>query len=329
MTVILMRWNAFDLVGKSVKKTQQLLFPIKFRYWMKLGFVSLLSKNSGSFLKGNNGLNFSVPSSNKDVNSVTGNAISNLSEKSYIGILGLIMGVGVILALIWSFITSVFTFIFIDALVKKDYKIKKSWKENKGNGASFFGFRIVTALINLAVIGLIFLPLILSIIDVGLKEFISTISFSVFLSFMISIIFAVIWLLLFGIFIGFVLDFALPEMYRQGIGIIGGIKRMWENIKVQKVESLVYLVAKIALGIVVGLISLIALIPVGLVFLILGLIILVPLWFISKILMFIFLVPVFLLFIYAFNVVVLPLNVFLKYFSLLVYEKLFRVKLFR
>lgn len=322
-----MKWNAFGLAEPAIDKTKELLFPIRFGYWMKLGLVSLLSVGTGM------GGSIRVPSSggssfsNKKIANITGNVISN-SQKAAIGLIGtLVFALGIIY-LIWNFITSIFTFVFIDALILKDYSIKKSWGKNKSQGVSFFGFRILISVLSLLAIGLIFLPLIVQLLQNGVINYFTNNSFSrILITLIPSIILSLLWLLILGIFMMFVLNFSLVDMYKNKIGITRSIKNTFRQIRTQKLESFVYLLANFVFSIAIAVLFLIVLIPIIIVFGLIGLALFFGIFIFSKIVAIIILVPYVIFVIYAFSVVLLPFSVFMRYFSLLGYEKLFATKL--
>jgi hypothetical protein len=329
-----MKWNAFEFVEPAIDKTRKLLFPIKLKYWFKLGFVSLLSAGN----RFGSGSNFSFPSSSNKDSSITGNAISNLTDKINWTLVGVLAALFVVIGLIFTFIQSVFSFIFIDALVKKDYQIKKSWAQHKSKGISFFWLRLVMGLICLAVVVLIFLPAIIQIAQVGFKEFFSSASLlHLILTFLPSLIFLGLWIIIYSVFMTFVTDFALPESYKNSVGVWEAAKRTFRNLNNQKVEGLVYVLAKIVLGIAVAIISVIALvillIPVLIVAGIIALITVLPAYFISKtaaiVVAIVIGIPYFLFALYVFIVAILPLTVFLRYLGLIAYENMFKTRILK
>jgi hypothetical protein len=322
-----MKWNAFSLVDPAIKKTGELLFPFNLKYWMKLGLVSLLS--SGTSFRGNSGSNYSAPSSDKD-STITTNAIASIPSKYGWGLIGLLVSIGLIFVLIMQFISSVFTFIFLDAVINKDYKIKQSWRKNKSKGLSFFGFRIITGLISLIVILAILSPILIQMYNMGLENFFTPENlWSMLGTFLVSILLFLTWIILFGIFMTFVVDFALPDMFKNNLKITRAMKNTFAKIKTQKYSSFVYILSKIVIAIALGIGTLIALIPVSIVAVIIGAVIFIPLFLLSKIIFIIILIPYVIFFLYILNVVILPLSVFAKYFSLLAFEQLYNTKILK
>ncbi|MEA3329661.1 MAG: hypothetical protein U9Q06_02865 [Nanoarchaeota archaeon] len=336
-----MKWNAFSLIEPAIKKTEGLLFGDAFslKYWMKLGFVSMFSMNriGGGFKSGGGGRNFTLPSTkNERVSNITGNAVSKFSGTTA-GIVGLIAVIGLMIGLIFNYITSMFTFVFIDALFKKQYSIRQSWGESRSKGCSLFFFRIIIAIITFGGILLIFSPLIIQIASVGIGNYFENFNLLFFIGqVLLYLLLLVVWVFLISIFLTFVYDFSLVDVYTNSIGFTSAIRRTFHNLRDQKLEGLVYWLAKLVIGIVTGM----AVLLLGIIYLVLllfvggllGLIILLPVYLISKSILAIIAlsiilgIPFLLLAFYLFNVLVLPLSVFVRYFAILGYEKLYGKK---
>jgi len=335
-----MKWNPFNLVEPAINKTKSLLFPINPKLWLKLGIVSLFSIygrcSGGGGSPGGNVSNLSIP--HNQTSAVTGNAVSSFAKNSIIGgIISIFLVIFAAIALVVNYITSMFTFVFIDSLVKKECFVKKSWGNGKSFGMSLFLFRILFAVVNLLVIGLIVLIPILKVFSKGgfEKFFESTSILGIVLTFLPYLLLFILWIIVISIFITFVIDFSLLNMYKNSNGIVSSIKQTFKAVNNQMLESFIYLLAKIVLGIGIGLISIFAfvllLIVAAIPGLVIGVLLFLMLFFISKALaigiVILFGIVYLFLFIYAFVVLILPLSVFISYFSMLCYEKLLKVKL--
>jgi len=222
--------------------------------------------------------------------------------------------------LLLNFISSVFNFIFIDALVKKKYSIKQSWEELKSLGFSFFLFRILFGLI---LILLITIPILLFFLKFGQSENIFTALGPLIILLLIPLF--LILILLIGIFLSFVHHFSLVDMYKNKIRITRAIKNTFRNINLQKKESLVFILATMVLGIAINILSLIVLFLILLILIPIG--ILFYFIFLSNLILGIILsIPILIFLIYFINVALLPLYSFMRYFSILSYEKIYNQK---
>jgi hypothetical protein len=321
-----MKWNAFDLFDPAFNKTKELLFPIDLKYWIKLAFVSLLSSGN-SYGSGLRSSSFNLPSqtSRESTNEITGNVVSGLDKVTF-GLIGGLLVVGTLLLLLFKYITSTFTFIFIEAVIKKNFTIKESWRNNKGNGLSFFGFRLISGIVFLGVSALIFLPILVRIFKIGFETFFDTLSITSLGAFILFFILFLIWVFLFSTFMTFVSNFSLIDMYKNSVGITRAIKNTFGLMRSQKLESFVYFVAVIVFGVVVGIISLLILLPFLLVFGLIGFVLYLIFSFISSVVMVVVLVIYGIFLMYLLVMVFLPFRVFLRYFSIFGYEKLYNAK---
>src|SRR3989338_7865824 len=251
-----MQWNAFNNIGESIQRTKQLLFPFKLGYWAKLTIVSVLSdfggSGGGSSFNSSNTYSPKSPANESNVGAV-------LSKTAAIPLIGVFLAIGLVIGLLISYITSRFSFIYIDALKNKEYSISQGWRVFKPLGNSFFLFKIVFSLISIAIIALILSPFIIIVLQQGFVEYFNTRGlWGIFLDALPSAILLIIWIILVSIFMSFVVDFSLPYMYQKKVGIKKAIADTFAKIRLQKAESAVYIVAKILTGISTAIIGLIA-----------------------------------------------------------------------
>jgi len=334
------RWNPFMLVPASFRKVKALLFPIKAGYWFKLGFVSLFSIY-GYTSRGGNGNNIRIPSggdssgtSTNEVSKITGEAVSNLAGKGFIaGIVGFVVLLLALIALVFNYITSALTFVYVDALVNKGFKIKSSWKKNNYNAVSLFWFRIVVGLIHLcALVIIISLPILKILRTGGFETYFTDASFfPIFLDFLPYFVLLVIWGTIFTVFMTFAIDFSIIHTYKNSVGMSAAVKDMFRAVKNEKMQAYIYWYSKYLFSMVVGLIMAIAsivliLIPIIIYFILLFAILaagggaLFTAYIIFGVLLLLFII-------YIISVITLPVTTFLSYFSLLSYEKMFDTKL--
>ena len=108
-----MKWNAFKLIEEAFSKTKERLFPFNFKDWFRLGFISALASQKS--------LNFNSSFNSADLSSFSGNSGEKIKdffrEKGLI--LGGILSAFFIFYLFFSYLQSVFNFIFVDNLIEK------------------------------------------------------------------------------------------------------------------------------------------------------------------------------------------------------------------
>lgn len=319
-----MKWNSFNLVSPAIKKTQERLFPFNFKEWFKLTIISILAGGRGGSGNFNSGYSGGGTGGTSGGNWEQASAQVRDFVKKYWIFGALIFSVIFIIGTIFSYIQSVFTFIFIDSLV--DNKAKFTFRKNHSKGVSLFFVKFFITIVTLIVIGALAFPYIYNfMID---KPIISTVGIPYII---FSIAALLIYLLLLWIVFLFLYDFAVPYTYVKGTSVGFSIKQTWKNIMQNKLEVFVYWLARLVLGIAMAIIALVIIIAALIAFGIIGLIIFgigfllfkliggVLLFIILAVIVGIILVLAFLL---AMGMVMLPFTVFSRYFELLNFEKL-------
>lgn len=336
-----MKWNAFDLISPAIQKTKKRLFPFDFKEWFKLMIISLLAGMKGSnfnVYSGNAGdyaSNFRKQPTSPQGEDVVGKI--DFSEafktiiKKYWWIGGIIFLVLFIFINIFTYIRSVFSFIFIDALINKESEF--TFRKNHSKGLSLFLFKFVITIISLAV----FVGLACPYFYHAMKS--NPILTSVGIAYIIfSVIALIIYFLLLWILFLFLQDFVIPYMYSKEVPTIFALKQIWKEILENKVEILVYWLARLLLGIGIGIISIfITGVIILAVFILAGIIFLVGFLFyklVGGLAVFIFLGAIIgfilvLILIVSMLMLILPLSVFYRYFQLFNFEKLTNIKILK
>ncbi len=243
---------ATDIITPAIEKTKELFFPINPKYWLKLGFVNMLSGNqAGSYSGGsggNTGSELSKISFREAVRSFNSEALVFLSQYGYV--IGFFALLFYLLSITLAYLGSMFTFVFFEGITNRNFEIKKSVNHTKKQTVSLFMFRFVFGLISLASLGVILWPVIQAFMSNSLAD----IS-------LISLIPNIIGFFIFAIAIGFLMfivnDFLVPIMYLKNYGI----NEAWHHFKKiagnKKTEILIYMLMKFVLGIASGIIALI------------------------------------------------------------------------
>jgi hypothetical protein len=254
---------AADIISNSFEKTKQLFFPIRKDYWFKMGLVSLLGgTQSGGF---GNGYSGGSGSGNKDLDNlfkgmtfreiltrINHVGIEFMSKYGYI--VGIAFAIIFLLAQVFSYIGSIFTFVFLDGIVKKEIKIRRSISETRTQAVSLFFFRLVVGLISLAGFLLCIFPLISAFFNNRLADF----NFWLLIPMILGLI---LFYTTLGIFLFLVYNFAVPLMYLKKYTFGQGWQYFLKIASGKKFEIFLYWLIKIGLGIVSGIVMLIILIP--------------------------------------------------------------------
>ncbi|MBC5792656.1 MAG: hypothetical protein H8Z69_01315 [Nanohaloarchaea archaeon] len=290
-----MSWHATDAIDETVEKTKDFLMPFDLGLWSRLALVV--------FFVGSISLSVPLPP-------LPPEAFMALTEISGIGVsaafIAGIIAVSFIIGLGMLFLSSVFNFVLFQGLIEENFDLGSLFSQNIGRGIQFMSFQLVALLA-----GIIFLA------GTFALAFVQPL-------FLIPAVIVLIPLaVISGIVMTLVHDFVLPEMIKKDTNLITSLKSVYPDLKDQSFEVLIYVVLKIAISLAVGfavsfgsiaaiillavvlgipaaILSMIG-IPVGGIAIMLGLI--------GFVILMVFIVAV-------------PVNVFMYFYALNVYEKL-------
>ncbi|OGJ17360.1 hypothetical protein A3K73_06050 [Candidatus Pacearchaeota archaeon RBG_13_36_9] len=329
-----MKWNAFNVVSPAIDKTGERIFPFQFGEWLKLTIISCLAAGRrGGFNGGSGGGGGSGSGGSGSGSADLENFKSQVREfiRNYWIFGALIFSVIFVIATILSYISSVFTFIFIDSLVEK--KARFTFSKNHSKGVSLFLFKFVVTIITLLIIGGLAFPYVYNFMAGNPILSSVGIPYIVF-----SIIALIVYLILLWIVFLFLYDFAVPYTYAKGTSIKFSLGQIWGKIRENPLEVFVYWLARLVLGIALAIIAVIIAILVFIVFALIGLLIFgigfllykliggLLFFIILGVIVGIILLAVFLI---AIGMCLLPFTIFSRYFELLNFEQLTGIKLFK
>ena len=322
---------AIDILNDTFNKTKEQFFPIKVKYWLRMGFISMFGgRRTSSSSGGNSGYN----SSGKDFPGMNFSEIVtkvNTEGLNYFSQYGLITGIGIfvlyLISLFFTYINSVFMFMFMEGLFNKDIRIKKSFKDNNKLGVSLFSFRFILGIISLIVTLLIFSPLLQAFVSNTLVNFNYWLLIPMFITW-------ILFLIVIGILMFLVYDFVVPIMYLKKFAFSPAWKHFLQIASKKKLEIFLYWLIKIGLSLASVIVSFLIVIPLLFVilllaipFVLLGLGIYFLFNFIAGelgaiISVSVFGVMCFFLFIYLFSVVFVPIPAFFRMYSIEMVKKL-------
>ncbi|MFB6114779.1 MAG: hypothetical protein ABEK04_00675 [Candidatus Nanohalobium sp.] len=244
-----MAWYALEDLDEAMEKTKEILLPFDLMTWTKIGIIAL-------FVGG--GMNIpSAPtgpqSGGQDVYTPDGgdSAADNFSTGAMNNITGMATGgvtnglavaiVLVVLAVVgfFTYISSVFEFIYYQTILDEEPTIIKDFSKHSGKGLRYFGFKIG-----------FFLLILLSIVLLGgaftVNMALGAIALILWIPFAIAAV----------IFAGLVHDFALLKMIETDQGLIEAWRNVWPDIKREWRQVAVYMVVKFFIGVGIALASL-------------------------------------------------------------------------
>ena len=255
------------IMGEAFAQMKRILFkPFRFKKWLKFGFIVFIAEIFSKGFRNNFDLQgfLREPEGKQFILAIVAFCKTHLSLVIGIGI-GLI--ISIILYFLFTYLASVFSFVFLDGVVKNKPEIKKSFRENKQKGKSYFLFNIFFGLISLALLALINAFPVYFIIK---NKFFEQSGFlSIFLVVAGWAVVSLIHLLLIAVIAFFVEDFVLPIMYKQNLRFKQAWCKFWPIFKSRQKNFFLYLLLKFGLSIVgaifAGIVLIIPLIILGLI----------------------------------------------------------------
>jgi len=264
--------SAVDVITPAFQHArQQLVQPFRASQWAKLGLVGLLAGEMSSSGGGCNPGTFQMPTPPNHSQRFLEIGMAGASPMVYASLIAVLIVAGLVLMVLFLYLSSVMRFVLFDSVVAKECRIRDSWSRRQGPGRRYFVWQI-----------LLFLAWIVGLtILVGIPA---------------GFAFAVGWLrepknhmiplilggmALFFVVLVFVVaqlvvhvmtkDFVVPQMALEEISAIEGWRRLWPQIMTEKGGYAAYIGMKIVmaigaaivLGVVSAIVVLLFLIPVG------------------------------------------------------------------
>jgi uncharacterized membrane protein len=259
--------SAVDSISLAIEHTKQQVFkPFRLGQWTRLAIVGLLAGELSS--GGCNGSSFN-PARHPGGGHSPFPTFPGVDFALLGGLIATLIITGIVLGLIFMYISSVMRFILFDSILAKQCHIRAGWNRRQGPGWRYFLWKLVYAFASFGgFIVLVGVPLAFAF-SVGWlqhpKEHIFQLVFGgIFLGFALLvfvIVLAVIYVL--------TKDFVIPQMALENIGAFEGWRRLWPMIQAELGGYVAYIGMKIALAIAAGIV-------VGIATVILGLIIAIP-----------------------------------------------------
>ncbi|AQL42463.1 hypothetical protein BV210_06935 [Halorientalis sp. IM1011] len=232
---------AVDDVGDALDATRAFLFPVDRSRWLRLAVVAF-------FVAGGFGLN--GPVNGGSSMSSSGGEISELPEPIPEDVLVLLALVAVVVAafvLVLGVIGSIMEFVFVESLRSDAVHVRRYARRYLSAGLRLFAFRLVVFLLAAgAVVGVVAVAgpagPVLSWSD---AQILSAVLLALPL---ILVLFPLVALI-----DGFTVDFVVPVVVLQDRSIIGGWRRFWSTLRTNLWQYATYVLVAFLLNIVIGL----------------------------------------------------------------------------
>ncbi len=263
-----MKGNFSEIIKASVEWTKTILFrPFDFKKWCFLFIISLFAFQ----LHGgcNSSFNSSSNQPSKKSDNIQQEATKPLSLKEgfenfvdekgknfIFSIIGIICLVIISLYMLFTWLYSIFSFIFIESIINNDASIKKPFKKNKSLGNSFFGWNICCFIIFIGI--LIFLTKLSysSLLSLGIFEEGGSVPFGKIAFTLLPYILTVIIIMVLGFLLSFFIsNFALVIMYKDRTSILNTLPKAFSLIRLNLSSSIKFMFVKFGLWIITSLMS--------------------------------------------------------------------------
>lgn len=276
-----MSWYAIDAVDRSFSRTRKALFePFNFWKWAKLAIIIFLLGGVSSYGSSSNynigsedlKNNFSIIEPGQVPNlpfDMDDTAFSFIYPVGYVypepqlaTVVAVIIFI-LLLALIFSYVSSVMEFVFVESLVRNEVKFWAYSRRFLKKGFNLLLVRLALGLVFLALFGIALLPLIPII-----REVTSGFSLPASLGGFLWIVGVIIVLILLAVAINSLLSLAIPLSIYRNKGILSAFKLVFGNFRKSWQEVVVYWFIRFLLEIGI---TILAIFLLGLMILVLGL----------------------------------------------------------
>ena len=298
---------AFSRLDGAFQRTKSLLWPIRWGVWLRLALIALFVGGGVSF-PNISGYNFNEG----DLPPGIGDTLPEIATV----IVPLILIV-LAIALVWWIVGTVMQFVFVDMLREGDVHIRPFFGERLGKGVRLFLFEAGLTLILI----LAMMAFILMLVGIGGSG-----GAGVGVAFILLFIpFILVATLLFGIIFLLTHDFVVPIMIHEDCGVIAGWQRLIGTISGNILQTVVYIITRLVLGLIAGIaqaiVIILALLIIAIPFALIGFVFLAALKA-NLVLLLALLIPYLVVAIPVTLLIAVPFVTFFRYYALLVLEGL-------
>ncbi|ELZ73326.1 hypothetical protein C5B91_03450 [Haloferax sp. Atlit-10N] len=260
-----MSWKAIDALDDARDATASLLLPFDAGRWARLALIALFVGGLGGSGGAGSNTGTTTPTGGGSTDIPVDSLPGFVTPENVVAAVIAIAAVAIALSIVWSFVGSVMQFVLVDAVVTKDVRIRKPFRERFWLGVRLFGFQVGLLVAVLAVIG----------IPVA-AVFLGSVAFTP------AVALFAIPLVLLGLLLVFVLavvmqlttDFVVPTMIAEDRALLSSWGRVVPVFRAEFSEFGLYVIVRFILGILasigIGIAALLALLVVAIPFAIVG-----------------------------------------------------------
>jgi hypothetical protein len=250
------RVSVIDPITPAIERVKVMLFrPFNLRTWFVIGFCAWLAYlGSGGGGGGGGGPNFNVPhrqGHGAEVRDALNEAKEFLVDNLYwiipVAVIIVVLIVGFALLIAW--LNSRGRFMFLHCVAENKAEIKVPWRKFKKQANSLFLFRIVLGIISLVVVVLPIFGIVALIVMMiaGTGPAVVSISGIVVLGLLILVLSIALFLVK-----KFTMDFVVPIMFLRTANCMAGWREFMTILSANKLRFALYLLFQIVIAIVIG-----------------------------------------------------------------------------
>jgi hypothetical protein len=262
-------FSAVDAISPAFEHTRrQLLQPFRFGQWIRLALVGLLAGElSSGGCNAPNPSSFNIPR-HPGTQHFLSSGLAGTDPALYAGLIVVLIVAGLVLGVVFMYISSVMRFILFDSVLAKECHIREGWNRRQGPGWRFFVWKLLYTLVTLgAMIVVVGIPLGFAFAVGWLTEPRQHVVPLVLTGIVWFFVFAILIIAMSVVYV-LTKDFVVPQMALEDIGAMEGWRRLWAMMKAEKTGYAGYVGMKIVLAIGASIIFGIAGLILGLIFLI-------------------------------------------------------------
>lgn len=230
-----MSYSAVDDVVEAYEATRALLLPFDLRRWLTLAVVVFFVSGATGFDLNSNVGFLDAPA---PVGPGPGSAVGDPGFGAFVAL----ASVAVLVALVVAFVAAVMEFVFVRVLERRDVRVRPYFRPNVEKAVSLFVLRIL--------LGLVVLASLLFVVAFAVGGGVAFLAVILLLSPAI-----VIALLALYLFHRFTVDFVVPIMLVDDVGVLGGWRRLLPELRAGLPEYGVYALVRFALGILASVVT--------------------------------------------------------------------------
>ncbi|RDI70872.1 DUF7544 domain-containing protein [Halopelagius longus] len=240
-----MSWNAVDALSDARAATQSLLLPFDLGTWAKLSLVVFFvgTGTNASMTANGSGSSGGNVASTSDFDLGTFSPDELVASVDLASLLVGLLAVFVLLYLLYSFLGSVFEFVFVDNVTSPRVRLRGPFRRHLLDGIRLFAFESVLGAAALSLIAVPVAMVLLGAVPLGSGALFALIPL-VLLGVLAAVVVAFV--------LGLTRDFVVPTMLVEDRGVLSGWRRVLPTMRAEWKEFALYVVLRIALNVLSG-----------------------------------------------------------------------------